>query len=162
MTFPDPRGGKKTRKVIKWEMKRSREEGWREFSAGREKRGKKQPGKKTFLKKTAREEDLSQENSQGEDPRTFEENIQGRDLSTLETNSQEKHPRTLKEPVERWPVQKKRKKKKWKCRRRSWWKKCKEGIVSLLTARMKEETKEKEGRKRDRRPRARQVLGKSG
>ena len=58
--------------------------------------------------------------------------------------------------------QKKKKKNKVKYKRKSWWKKCKERIASLFTARMKEANKEKEGRKRERHTRARQVLGKSG
>ena len=111
---------------------------------------------------------------QGEDPRTLKEHSQGGDLSTPETNRQGKDPRTFREPVERRRVQKKqmeekwkkkknkKKKKKVKYRRRSWWKKCKEKIVGLISERMKEEKKVKEGRKRNRRPRARQVLGKSG
>ena len=37
VTFPDPRGVKNTRKVIKWEMKGSHEEGWGEGSDRREK-----------------------------------------------------------------------------------------------------------------------------
>ena len=43
-----------------------------------------------------------------------------------------------------------------KYRRRSWWKKCKESIASFLTAKRNEEEKS------DKRPRMRQVLGKSG
>ena len=46
--------------------------------------------------------------------RTFEENSQGGDLNTPETISQGKDPRTIREPVERWRVQKKRKENKWK------------------------------------------------
>ena len=52
--------------------------------------------------------------SQGKDPRTSDENSQGGDLSTPEENSQGKDPRTLREPVERWRAQKKRKEKKCK------------------------------------------------
>ena len=55
-------------------------------------------------------------------------------------------------------VRKKKKKNEVKYRR-SWWKKCKERIVSLFTARRKEENKEKEGRKRDRRPQDETSLG---
>ena len=53
VTLPGPRGGKMTRNEIKWEMKRSREEGWRE---GERKEGKtgRERTKKPF-KKTARE-----------------------------------------------------------------------------------------------------------
>ena len=69
------------------------------------------------------------ENSQGADPRTCEENSQGGDFSTPQTDSQGRDP--------------KKKKKKVKYRERTWWKKCKERIVSLFTARMKEDEKEK-------------------
>ena len=106
-------------------------------------------------------------NSQGEDPRTFEENSQGGDLSTLQTNSQGEDPRTFEEPVERFKRSgrkrsgrkkvKKENKIKVRYRRRSWWKKCKERIASFFTAKEKEEEVEKKGRKSDRRPRARQV-----
>ena len=48
----------KTKKAIKWEMKGSREAGWREASGRREERRKK---------------------SQGKDPKTSQENRQGRD-----------------------------------------------------------------------------------
>ena len=73
-------------------------------------------------------------NSQGKDPRTFEENRQGRDPTlkrnglgkdprTCEGNSQGKDPRTLdprtlEAPVIRRRVQKKREGKKWKKGRR--------------------------------------------
>ena len=40
-------------------------------------------------------------NSQGKDPRTFEENRQGKDPSTLERNSQGKDPRTPEAPVKK-------------------------------------------------------------
>ena len=43
-----------------------------------------------------------------------EGNGQGGDLGTPKTNSQGEDPRTFKEPVERWRVQKKWKEKKWK------------------------------------------------
>ena len=49
-----------------------------------------------------------------------------------------------------------------KCRRRSWWNRCKDRIASFLTAKRKEEEKEKKGRTSDKRARTRQVLGKSG
>ena len=49
-----------------------------------------------------------------------------------------------------------------KCRRRSWWNRCKERIASFLTAKRKEEEKEKEGRTSDKRFRTRQVSGTSG
>ena len=74
-------------------------------------------------------EEKEKRNSQGEDPRTCEENSQGGDFSTPQTDSQRKDP--------------KKKKKKVKCRERTWWEKCKEKIVSLFTARMKEDEKEK-------------------
>ena len=77
---------------------------------------------------------------------------------TLETNSQGRNPRILKEPVERWEelrkserkrrAQKKRKKKK---KEGEALKKRKERIVSLFTARMKEEKNEKEVRKENKR-----------
>ena len=111
-------------------------------------------------------------NSQGKDARTFQENSQGGDLSTTQANSQGEDPRTFEAPVRRWRVQKERKQNKWKkkkkkkekkkvkCRRSSWWKKCKGRIASFLAAKMKEE--EKKCRKRDTRIRTRQVLGMSG
>ena len=62
-------------------------------------------------------------------------------------NSQGKDPRTFRDPVERWRVQEKQKKrserrgrkkkvkkKKVKCRRKSLWTKCKERIASLFVA----------------------------
>ena len=49
-----------------------------------------------------------------------------------------------------------------KHRKRRWWKKCKESIVSLFTLRRKEDVKEKESRKRARRPKVRQTLEKTG
>ena len=82
------------------------------------------------------------QNSQGKDPRTFEENRQGRDPCTLERNSQGKDPKTLVEnskvgtpvptnmnsqrkdprtpdvPFKMWRGQKKRKEKKWKRKKR--------------------------------------------
>ena len=97
--------GKKTKKAIKWEMKGPCEVGRREASGRREERRKKQSKKGP---------QYPRRNSQGKDPRTFEENSQGGDLGPLGTNSQGRDPRTLKEPVERWRVQKKRKEKKWK------------------------------------------------
>ena len=56
VTIPDLRGGKKTRKEIKWEMKGSHEVGWREVSGRREERKRKARERtpKPF-KKTARE-----------------------------------------------------------------------------------------------------------
>ena len=56
---------KKVKESDKWEMKGSREAGWREVSGRREKRRK---------------------NSQGKDPRTFEENSPGKDPRTFEEN----------------------------------------------------------------------------
>ena len=109
-------------------------------------------GQRTFCK-----EQEENRNSQGKNPRTLEENSQGGDLSTPKTNSQGEDPRTYKEPVERWRVEKKWKdknkkqeeKKHVKDRGRSWWKKCKERIASFFTAKRKEETEEHEGRKSD-------------
>ena len=88
-------------------------------------------------------------------PRIFEGNSQGGDLSAPETNSQREDPRTFKEPMERWRVQKKWKgkkkkkdgKRKVKYRRSSLWKKAKERIASFLAAKWKEEEEEKKGRK---------------
>ena len=54
------------------------------------------------------------------------------------------------------------KEEKVKYRRRSWWKTCKERIKGFMEAKRKEEEVEKKGRKSNRRPRARQVLGRSG
>ena len=68
-------------------------------------------------------EEKEKRNSQGQDPRTFDENSQGGDLSTPKTNSQGstpktnshgEDPRTFKEPVDRWRFQKKRKENQWK------------------------------------------------
>ena len=59
-------------------------------------------------------------------------------------------------------AEKEDKKKNVKYIRRSWWNKCKERIASFLTAKRKEEETEKKGRKSDKRPRTRQVLGRSG
>ena len=102
----------------------------------------------------------------------MKENSQGGDLSTLEANSQRKHPRTFRDPVERWRVQEKQKKEKWKkrkqkkvkkqkvkYRRRSLWKKCKERIANFFMAARKEEEVERKGRKSDRCPKARHALG---
>ena len=49
-----------------------------------------------------------------------------------------------------------------KHRKRRWWKKCKESIVSLFTLRKKEYVKENEAEKEARRPKVRQTLGKIG
>ena len=56
-------------------------------------------------------------NSQGEDPRTLKENSQGGDLGTLEANSQRKDPRTFRNPVDVLRVQEKQKEEKWKKRK---------------------------------------------
>ena len=109
-------------------------------------------------------------NSQGKDPRTFEENSQGGDLSTLETNSQGKDPRTFRETVESWRVQKKRKGEKWEKKKK---KKKEEGEVQNkeLVEKVQrkdskplygEDKKEKKGRQKEKQTRARQVLVKSG
>ena len=115
-------------------------------------------------------EEKEKRNSQGKDPRTFEENGQGGDLRTHETNSQGRDPRTLKKggvlrkkrKEEKWKKKRKKKKKRKVKHRRSWWKKCKERIVRFFAARMKEEKKEKKGQKKNRRPRERRVPEKSG
>ena len=72
------RSPRETKKTIKWGMKGSREEGWREGSGRREKRSTNSQGRdpKTFV-----------ENSQGKDPKTFEENSHGGDPRTFEGNS---------------------------------------------------------------------------
>ena len=172
VTIPDPRGGKKTRKAIKWEMKGSLEAEWRQVSSRREERRKtaRERTQKSF-KKTAREgipvhqKETARVRTQGH----LDKTAKAGDLRTLETNSQGRDPRTLKEPVERWRVQKKKwkkkrkkKMKKVKHRRRSWWKKYCEKMASLFTAGRKEENKGKKDQMKNRRPRARQVLGKSG
>ena len=95
-------------------------------------------------------------NSHGKEPRTFDENGQGGDLSTLITNSQGEDPRTLKESVQRWRVQKKRKEKKWKQKdkkmnvqytRSSWWKKAKERIESFFRGEVERRRERKERQK---------------
>ena len=60
-------------------------------------------------------EEKEKRNSQGKDPRTFEENGQGGDLITHETNSRGRDPRTLKKGGE---LRKKRKEEKWKKRKK--------------------------------------------
>ena len=60
-------------------LKGSREARWREVSGRRGKRRK---------------------NSQGKDPKTFQENSQGKDPRTFEENSQGKDPRTFEENIE--------------------------------------------------------------
>ena len=118
--------------------------GWREGSSRREKRST---------------------DSQGKDPKTFQENSQGRDPSTLEINSKGEDPRTFEEnrstfkdrghQAKRWRVQEKQKKGRWKKkkrkkmkkkkkakhRKRRWWTKCKESFASLFTLRKKEDGK---------------------
>ena len=104
-------------------------------------------------------------NSQGKDTRNGPlketakvSTCQGGDLSTPKTKSQGEDPRTFKEPVERWRVQKKWKEKKWqrkkkkkdkekkvKYRRNSLWEKAKDR--SFHTAKLEKEEKEKKGRK---------------
>ena len=74
MTASDPAREEETKRTITWEMMGSREEGWRKVSGWQERRSR---------------------NSQGKDPRTFEENSQGGDPSTPEENSQVKDPRTF-------------------------------------------------------------------
>ena len=115
------------------------------FQVG-ERKEEKQPGKGP--------EDLSrkQPGKEFKDPRTLEENSHGRDVSVLEKKSQGKDPRTFGEPTERWRVQKKRKEKKRKKKKKKRRNKCAARIMSLFTARMRGEKKEKDGRKRDRRP----------
>ena len=145
--------GMKTEKAIKWEMKGSREAGWREASGRREERRK---------------------NGQGKEPKAFQENSQGMDPSTPEGNSQGRDLRTFQEPVERWRVQKKSERKRsgrkreketeeeGEAQKKKLVEKYKGKMVSLFMAGRKEEEKEKEGVKKNRSPRVRQVLRKSG
>ena len=88
-----------------------------------------------------------------------------------EANSLEEDPRTFKEPVERWRVQRKRKEKKWKkkdkkkkvkYRRSSLWNKAKERIASFLVANLKEGEKEKKGRKSEKTHQDETSLGQVG
>ena len=100
-------------------------------------------------------------NSPGKDPRTFDENNPGGDFGTLETHSHGEYPRTFKEPVQRWRVQKKRKEQKWKkkkkkkdkrkkvkYRRSSWWKKAAGRIASFFVTKLKK--KKRKQRKAER------------
>ena len=66
------------------------------------------------VEETFGKKENGRENSQGKDPRTFDEHSQGGDLSTPEATGQGKDPRTFEEPVERWRVQKMRKERHWK------------------------------------------------
>ena len=93
-------------------------------------------------------------NSQGKDPKTFEENSHFKDPSTFEGSHQ----------VERWRVQEKRKEgkrkqeKKMECRAVTWWKKCKELIMGLSLI-AKERPKE-EGRQKGREtPQSKECFG---
>ena len=61
---------------------------------------------------TCCEQEKEKRNSQYKDPRTFDGSSQDGDLSTPKQTAREKDPRTFKEPVVRWRVQKKRKEKK--------------------------------------------------
>ena len=82
-------------------------------------------------------------NSQGRDPRTFDENNQ-------RCRVQKKRCRVQKKRKEKkWKKKKKKKdrKKKAKYRRSSWWTKAKGRIASLLAAKLKKEEQEKKGRK---------------
>ena len=102
-------------------------------------------------------------NSQGEDPRTFEENSQGKDPSTFRgRNLQAKKWRVQKKrEEEKWKKRKKKKKKKAKHRKRRWWTKCKQSIASLFTLRKKEDVIEKERRKEARRLEGTQTMVKT-
>ena len=100
-------------------------------------------------------------NSQGKEPRTFDENSQGGDLSTVKQTARERTQEPSKNQLKggvfrrserRRNVGKKEendKKKHVKYRRRTWWTKCKERIASFLTVKRTEEEKEKKGRKSD-------------
>ena len=69
-TAPVPRAGNE----IRWKRMNTCDRGWREGEHWQKERSK---------------------NSQGKDPKTFEENSQGGDLSILEINSWGKDPRTF-------------------------------------------------------------------
>ena len=86
-------------------------------------------------------------NSQGKDPRTFREPVASSEKSQRKRSGRKRRKLKMKKQV--------------KQRRRSWWKKCKGRIASLVTTRMNEEKKENERRKRERET-SREVLGKSG
>ena len=110
----------------------------------KQKRKKNSQGKdpKTFEENSqGRDPSTLERNSQGKDPRTLREHIQGEGIGTTRMNSQGEDPRTWEEPVQRWRVQKKRKEKE---------------------VERKEENVKEKGRKRNKSPRAKQVLGKSG
>ena len=94
-------------------------------------------------------------------------------LVHLKQTARERSKRTFREPVERWRIQKKWKDKQWKKKKKKKEKKKREvqkkqleekgeRIVSFLAAKLKEEEKEKKGRKSEQRPRTTQVWGKSG
>ena len=93
-------------------------------------------------------------------------------LSKKKENSLGKDPRTLEASVKRWNAQKKRKEKKWKRKKKKkrnmkhrssfWWTKCKEQVTSFFVSERKEEAVQEKGRKKNKSPRTRQVLGKSG
>ena len=95
-------------------------------------------------------------------------------LASSHVNSQGEDLRTWQAPVERWSAQKKRKEKKWKRkkkekeetkvkhRRSFWWTVRKEQVSSFFVSERKEEDVKEKGRKRNKNPWAKQVLGKSG
>ena len=105
-------------------------------------------------------------NSQGKDPRTFDEKMQGGDLSAPKTTSQEEDQEPLKDLLKggvfrrsgRKSSGRKGRGQRRRCKkaeyRRTWWKNAKKES--------QEEEKEKKGRKSDNSPRTRQVLVKSG
>ena len=107
-----------------------------------------------LFKETARE-------GTGKNPRTFEENSQGEDPSIFK-DPLEKWRDQEKRKEEKWKKREKKKKKKVKHRKRRWWKKFEGFIISLYIVRVKEGRKEKEGKISERRPKARQILGKLG
>ena len=76
-------------------------------------------------------------------------------------NSQDKDPRTFEEPVKKAERKRSWRKSRRKRKRRKRWS-TEGGVASFFTAKRKEEEVGKNGRKSDRRPRAGQVLGKSG
>ena len=104
-------------------------------------------------------------------PWTKKKNRQGRDPSTPERNRQVKDPRTPEAPVERWWVQKNTKRKevekevegKEKMKHRNlWWTQRMEQFENFLVSERKEENLEKKGKERNKSPRTKQFLGRSG
>ena len=112
-------------------------------------------------------------NSQGKDPRTLKENIQGGSVGTPLKNSQGEDPRTCEAPVQRWESSEKVERKEVKMEKEE-----KEensevqkkqlvdnaqrtNLEPFFVSERQEEDVEEKGRKRNKSPRAKQVLGKS-